>query len=260
MKRREVKRHRITQVFHHPVAEFFGFIYVVVFVRNHQIGDLKPNVGFVLEPFQRIQHGFKMGKRQLVIEALGKRFEIDVGGVNVAINLRSRFGSDVDGGDHYAFNSSLARHTGYVDNEFAPDHRIVISKGNARYFTLDRQFDDLLRTRVQALRLVEFRLADAPVLAETASQIAASGAEAQDFAARQEMIERFFFDGIDGKAGRSSVAERVELAADVLANVAKAGLAFSYPAKARAKRAEYLAVGFGMPPQGFLHRQNIPLL
>ena len=260
MKRREMKRNGVAEIFEHPFAEFFGFIRVVILFGYHQIGDLKPDVGFLLEPLERVQHGREMRERQLVIKTLGKRFKIDVSGVDVAINFRSRFGSDVTSGDHHTFKSSLACQARYVDDELAPNHRIVIGEGDARNFMLDRQLDDLLGTRVQALRLIELGLADAPVLAESATKIAARGAEAQDFAARQKVIERLFFDRIDGKSGRGSIAERKEFTADVLTNVAKARLAIPNSAKARAKRTKYLAVSFGMPPKGFSHEQNIPLL
>lgn len=260
MKRREMKRNGVAEIFDHPFAEFFGFVGVVIFFGYHQIGDLKPDVGFLFEPLERVQHGREMRERQLVIKTLGKCFKIDVSGVDVAINFRSRFGSDVAGGDHHTFNSSLARQTRYVDDELAPNHRIVIREGDARNFMFDRQLDDLLGTRVQALCFIELGLADAPVLAESATKIAAGGAEAQDFAARQKVIERLFFDGIDGKSGRGSIAERKEFTADVLTNVAKARLAIPNSAKAGAKRAKYLAVSFGMPPKGFSHEQNIALL
>ena len=111
MKRREVKRNRVTEVFHHPFAEAFGFILVVIFVRYHQIGNLEPNVRFVLEPFERVEHRRKVRKGKLVIKALGERFEVDVGGVDVAINFWTRFGGDVTGGDHHAFDSPFPRQT-----------------------------------------------------------------------------------------------------------------------------------------------------
>jgi hypothetical protein len=74
------------------------------------------------------------------------------------------------------------------------------------------------------------------------------------------VIERFLFDGIDGEARRRSITERVQLAADVLTNVAKTSLALADAAKARTKRAECLAVALRMPPERFLHEGNIPLL
>src|SRR6266545_1510599 len=74
------------------------------------------------------------------------------------------------------------------------------------------------------------------------------------------MIQRFFLDRVDGEAGRCAITKRIELAADVLPNVTEAGLALAHAAITRAERAENLSVGFGMPPEGFFHTENIPSL
>jgi catechol 2,3-dioxygenase-like lactoylglutathione lyase family enzyme len=106
--------------------------------------------------------------------------------------------------------------------------------------------------------LVELGFADAPVLAKAAAEIAARGAEAQDLAAGQKMIQRFFLDGVDRETRGCSIAEGVEFAGDVLANVTETGLSFADAAKARTKGTENLAVVLRLPPQSFLHKQNIP--
>jgi hypothetical protein len=37
-------------------------------------------------------------------------------------------------------------------------------------------------------------------------------------------------------------------------------LILAHPTITRAERAEYFSVSFGVPPQGFFHGENIPLL
>jgi len=74
------------------------------------------------------------------------------------------------------------------------------------------------------------------------------------------MVERLFFDRIDCKPRGRAVAERIKLAADVPTDVAKTGLSIADPAKARTQRTKDLSVGFGLPPKGFSHEKNIPLL
>jgi hypothetical protein len=74
------------------------------------------------------------------------------------------------------------------------------------------------------------------------------------------MIQRLLFDGIDCEAGRSAITEGVKFTAYVLPNVTKAGLILAHPTITRAERAEYFSVSFGVPPQGFFHGENIPLL
>jgi len=118
----------------------------------------------------------------------------------------------------------------------------------------------VLRHDVIALGFVELGLADAPVLTEATAQIATRGAKTKDLAARKEVVQRFLFDRIDGKPRGRAIAEGIELAADVSADVSKPRLAIAKPAKARAERAENLSVGFAMPPKGLSHGKNIPLL
>jgi len=110
------------------------------------------------------------------------------------------------------------------------------------------------------MRFIEFGFADVPILAEAATQITTGRAETQDWTARQEMIERFLFNGIDGKAGRCSVAKGIKLAAEVFTDIAETGLTFGHTAKTRTERAKYSAVIFAAPPEGFFHKKNIALL
>jgi hypothetical protein len=74
------------------------------------------------------------------------------------------------------------------------------------------------------------------------------------------MIERLFFDGIDGETGGCAIAERIENSADVFPNITETSLAVADTTEARAKGAEYLPIGLRMPPEGFFHKENIPLL
>src|SRR5262245_50352174 len=194
-----------------------------------------------------------------MIEALGESFEIDIGGVDVAKNLGARLRGDITRSDHDALNAALACEAGNIADKFAPNDRIVIGEGDAGNAAFDGQVDDLFGTRLQATGLVELGLADAPVLTETTTQVAAGGAEAQDFTAGKEMVERSFFDRIDGEARLSAVAERIEPAADILADIAKPGLTIGHAAITRAKGAEQSAIVFPVPPARFVHAKNIPL-
>src|SRR5262245_23952593 len=109
------------------------------------------------------------------------------------------------------------------------------------------------------MRFVKLRLADAPVLTKAAAEIATGGAKAQHAGSGQKMIQRLFFDGIDGEAGGCAVAERIEFAADVLADVTETGLVFAQATETRTEGAEYPSIVFCLPPESLFHRQTIPL-
>ena len=87
------------------------------------------------------------------------------------------------------------------------------------------------------MRFIKLCLADAPVLAKAAAEIAAGGAKAKHTGPGQEMIQRLFFDGIDGEAGRCAVAERIESATDVLTDVAETSLTVPQATEARTQGA-----------------------
>src|SRR5215475_9578724 len=180
MERREVKRHRISQIFENPITELLSFFGSIVLVGDHQICDLEPDVSFILKPLEGIEHRIEVRKCNLVVETLCKGFQIHVGCVDVAINLRPCLGRDVTRCYHHALYTLLPGEARNINNKFPPDHRVVVSKRNTRNLVLHCQLHDLFWARTATMRFVELGLADAPVLAKAAAEIAARGAEAQD--------------------------------------------------------------------------------
>src|SRR6202158_1675755 len=102
------------------------------------------------------------------------------------------------------------------------------------------------------MHLVVAGLGNVPVLAEEAAHIAAGGAHAEDARAGKEMIQRFFFNGINLQRGGRSVPQAVELAACIDANEAKPALAGIDVAVARAEIAVDAPVGLRLPPERFV--------
>jgi hypothetical protein len=66
------------------------------------------------------------------------------------------------------------------------------------------------------------------------------------------MVKRFFFDRVDLEGGGRGVAEAVEFAVLVGADIAEARLAVADMAVARAEVAVDTIVGFGLPPESFV--------
>ena len=64
------------------------------------------------------------------------------------------------------------------------------------------------------------------------------------------MIQRFFFDGIDGETGRVAIAGADQAAVNVLADITEAGLTRTDFAVARAEGAQDFAGIGGLPPAG----------
>ena len=102
--------------------------------------------------------------------------------------------------------------------------------------------------------LVGAGLRDVPVLAEKASHVAAGGAHREYPGSGEEMIERFFLDGIDLQCRWRGIAQGVKFATLVGANETESGLAFADVAVARAEVAVGFVAGLWFPPAGFVQR------
>src|SRR5262245_6214802 len=246
-------------MFENPITELLSFFGSIVLVRDHEICDLEPDVSFILKPLEGIEHRVEVRKCNLVVETLCKGFEIHVGCVDVTKNLRPCLRRDVARGDHDALQTLFSSKTGNINNKFPPDHRIVISKRNTRNLVLHCQLHDFFWAGTQTMRFVELRLADAPVLTKAATEIATRSTKAQHTGPGQKMIQGLFFDGIDREPGGCAVAEGIEFAADVLADVAETGLVFAQATEAWTEGAENLPVVFCLPPESLFHGQTIPL-
>ena len=78
----EMQRHVGAQVLHHPAAERLDLGGRVVLAGDEQRRDLEPDVGFVLEIDERVEHGGELARAQVLVEILGEALEVDIGGVH----------------------------------------------------------------------------------------------------------------------------------------------------------------------------------
>ena len=70
MKRREVQRHIRAEMLQNPVGELPDFARVIVQRGNQEIRDLKPDIRFLLEPRERVEHGLQMRERDAPVKFL----------------------------------------------------------------------------------------------------------------------------------------------------------------------------------------------
>ena len=131
---------------------------------------------------------------------------------------------------------------GRVHGVFGEDHRVVVGEGHALAAMMFCGAGDGLRRGLVHQAVHVAGLADVPVLAELAGQVAAGRAEGEHAAAGVEMVERFFLDRVDAEAGGAAVGGQDHLAAYILAHEAQAALALVQLAVARAQVALDAAV------------------
>ena len=248
MERGEVQRHIIAQVLQHPIAQLLKFGVAVVQRWNDEIGDLKPHAGFMPQPLQRVQYRLQVGQRDLAVKLLGERFEVNIGGVNVAIDVEKRLARDVTIRDHHRVQAGAVGFARDVDNVLAPDGRLVVGERDVGRAVLQRHFDHVFRTERQGVDLVGLGLGDVPVLAKGTTHIAAGGTHGKDLRAREKMVERLLLDRIHRHGGWPPVAELQQASAFILADEAEAALAFSDVAMPRTKVTVETAVGHCLPP------------
>src|SRR5208337_3322166 len=202
----EVERDVGAEMRENPFGELAGFDGIVVERGNDEIGELKPDASFVLEPGKHVEDGLEMGEGEFAVEIFGEGFEVDVGGVNVVVDVVEGFAGDVAVGDHDGSKAVGLSGFADVNNVFAPDGGFVVGEGDGIAAVLQGEERNLFGGKVLGVDLVLMGFGDVPILAEEAAHVAAGGAYAEDFRAGEEMAEGLFLDGIDLESGGSAVA------------------------------------------------------
>jgi len=149
MKRREVQRHVVAQVLQHPIAELLEFGIVVVQRRDDEVGDLKPHARLMTQPAQRVEHRLQVRQRDFGVELLGEGLQVDVGSVDVGVDVEKGFTRDVAVGHHYSVDAGCVRIARDVDDVFAPYRRLVVGECNVRSAMLDRKVHLFLFVKVR---------------------------------------------------------------------------------------------------------------
>jgi len=248
----EVERNVGAEMREDPLGELASFVGIVVKRGDDEIGQLKPDSGFIFEPGEHVEDGLQMGESDFAVEIFAEGFEIDVGGVNVVVDVVEGFAGDVAVGDHDGFEAVKLGGFADVNDVFAPDGGFVVGEGDGTAAVLQSEERNLFGGEMLGVDLILMGFGDVPILAEEATHVASSGADAEDFRAGEEMAERLFLNGINLESGGGGVAEAEEFAVLIDADKTEAGLAGADVAVARAEEAVEAAVGFGSPPEGFV--------
>jgi len=199
-----VHGHIRPEMLHHPLRHGVEFLVGVVETGDKQGGNLKPDLGFMLEVFKRVEHRREVRAGELPVELLGEALQVHVGRIHILVELAPWGVAHVAGGHGHRLDAVFAAGLGDVDGVLHEDHRVVVGVGDAAAAEfLGRARDGCGTGRVHE-RVHLARLADVPVLAELAGEIAAGGAEGQHRRAGQEVIERLLFDRIHAIAARTA--------------------------------------------------------
>ncbi len=248
MKGREVNRYLISHRIEHPIAHPPQFIVTVVGIRNHQIRQFDPAIGFAGDIANRVQDRIQVCAGQFVIKVFRERFQVDVRGVHRGKELTSRLRRDVTGGDCDGFDVDRMAGGSGVDRVFGPDHWIVVSKRDAAATRFLCRRRDVLRGRQIAQPRHFAAFGDVPVLTEFTAKVAAGCSETKHRRTGQKVIERFFLDRVDTESGAATIGVQHHPTIAIGANKAKAAISRLQATRPWAKLAQNSSVRLSRPP------------
>ncbi len=82
----EVHRHVGAEVLDHPPGHGVEFLVAVVHPGDQQRGELDPHIGLG-QVLERVEDRAEFGTAGVLVEVLGESLQVDVGGVEVAVEL-----------------------------------------------------------------------------------------------------------------------------------------------------------------------------
>src|SRR6202041_4065869 len=132
--------------------------------------------------------GLQMRQRGAAVKGLGEGFQVDVGRVNMIVDVVEGLACDVTVRDHNRFDAVLLRSVTDVYDVFAPYGRFVVGEGDRRASVADGEHHDVLRGHEGRPHLVCARFRYVPVLAEKTAHVASGGPHRKDARAGQKMI------------------------------------------------------------------------
>src|SRR5215472_12977122 len=94
----EMQGHVRPQPRHHPFAQPFHLVWAVIVTRDQQRCDLEPDLR-LFQILECLEDGAEMAGAQPLVELLGERLEVDIGGVHEGVKLLPRRRVNVAGSD-----------------------------------------------------------------------------------------------------------------------------------------------------------------
>src|SRR5579862_657380 len=129
-----------------------------------------------------------MRERDLSVEIFGERFQVDIGGVNVIVDIVESIPRDVAVADHHGSQAVLFGSPADVHDVFAPNGGLVVGEGDGRTAVMQRELWQVFGRNMSGTHLIAAGFGDIPILAKEAAHIAAGGAHGKDFGTGQEVV------------------------------------------------------------------------
>ena len=196
---------------------------------------------------QGVEHIGERGARELPIEALGKSFQIHIGGIHRPKELLERFRQDIARRHRNSAHADLPAGRRNINRIFEKDHRVVIGRRHGPAAMGHGGLGNRLGHRLIGEPVELPTLRDIPVLTELAGQVTARRPKTEHRRARQEMIEGLLLDGVDAIAARAAIGGEHNLIVGPGTHETQPALALVEFAQSRAQIALDAPVFQGVP-------------
>ena len=193
---------------------------------NQEVGDFEPySCGF--ESKESVENGCEGGTTYFTIDVVAQGFEVDIGCIEVWGKFLERCGIDVTSRHKHVFQGvGMCQLTG-LEGVFEPCKRLGIGVGDSGQMAVEAKLYESFWGEVVIGLFVGTRLGDLPVLTVLATEIATCACHGEATGARQELVEGFLLDGVDGEGTGFSIAFGIESPVDIDSGTTNAALAFS---------------------------------
>src|ERR1039458_4259735 len=139
----EVKRDVAVKIGGDPRRQRVQLLIGVIETRDQQRRHLQPDRGLLMDIAQGVLDRVEMTSANMTVEVLAEGFEIDVGGVDVGVELAAWLAADIARADRHCVDASLMADVRHVDRVLVEDHRIVVRERDASAPEPLRRLDNL---------------------------------------------------------------------------------------------------------------------
>src|SRR6516164_10552880 len=184
----EVHRYFDAEVVPNPRAFGGDFRVAVVASGNQQSGDLQPHLRLMPQVYQCIQDIVQMTDADLAVEVFRERLQVDVGGVDVPVELGAGLPTHVPGRNRNRFDSPVVAGVGDISGVLPEDRRVVVGECHTATTQFVGGSGDVHRVALAGQCVDLARFGDIPVLTKLACQVAPRGAERQHDRPGEEVV------------------------------------------------------------------------
>src|ERR1700690_4147368 len=120
-----------------------------------------------------------MGEGDFAVEIFGEGFQVNVGCVNVVVDIVESVVGDVAVGDHDGLQAVGFGGFADINDVFAPDGGLVVGEGDGIAAIFERKTGYIFGRNLFCMDLILMRFGNVPVLTEEAAHVAARRAHAE---------------------------------------------------------------------------------